>query len=90
MVPAPARPALTQEPASPPLQDPSKRLGSKAGADEIKRHPWFAGVHWALVRHQAPPFVIPRKSSISGECALQHGGGTLAWLPPEVRAWVRA
>ncbi|KAL4448889.1 hypothetical protein ABPG77_007606 [Micractinium sp. CCAP 211/92] len=46
-------------------KDPSKRLGSKAGADEIKRHPWFAGVNWALVRHQAPPFVIPRKSSIS-------------------------
>ncbi|KAK7856636.1 phototropin-1 [Quercus suber] len=31
-------------------RDPKNRLGSREGADEIKRHPFFRGVNWALVR----------------------------------------
>ena len=31
-----------------------------AGADEIKLHPWFAGINWALIRNQTPPYV-PRQ-----------------------------
>ena len=39
-------------PAYPPyLQDPTQRLGAQAGADEVRQHPWFAGVDWALGRH---------------------------------------
>ncbi|KAJ3414362.1 hypothetical protein HDV05_006636 [Chytridiales sp. JEL 0842] len=34
-----------------------KRLGSKLGAAEVKAHPWFKGVQWALLRHQRPPMV---------------------------------
>lgn len=38
------------------VRDPSKRLGAKGGADEIKRHPFFRGLHWDLIRNQTPPF----------------------------------
>nr|AML77445.1 putative LOV domain-containing protein [Portulaca pilosa] len=36
-------------------KDPKKRLGSSEGANEIKRHPFFRGVNWALVRCMKPP-----------------------------------
>nr|GMD67153.1 putative LOV domain-containing protein [Ipomoea batatas] len=31
-------------------RDPKNRLGSREGANEIKQHPFFKGVNWALVR----------------------------------------
>lgn len=31
-------------------RDPKNRLGSQEGANEIKHHPFFKGVNWALVR----------------------------------------
>lgn len=34
--------------------DPTKRLGHN-GADEIKAHPWFAGLDWAAVAAKANP-----------------------------------
>ncbi|GMH12330.1 hypothetical protein Nepgr_014171 [Nepenthes gracilis] len=36
-------------------RDPKNRLGSQEGANEIKRHPFFHGVNWALVRCMKPP-----------------------------------
>ncbi|KAJ0987710.1 hypothetical protein J5N97_006066 [Dioscorea zingiberensis] len=36
-------------------RDPRNRLGSSEGANEIKRHPFFRGVNWALVRCMSPP-----------------------------------
>ncbi|KAL8128997.1 hypothetical protein V2J09_018152 [Rumex salicifolius] len=36
-------------------KDPRTRLGSCEGANEIKRHPFFRGVNWALVRCMKPP-----------------------------------
>nr|AML79267.1 putative LOV domain-containing protein [Cercocarpus ledifolius] len=36
-------------------RDPKNRLGSQEGANEIKRHPFFRGVNWALVRCMNPP-----------------------------------
>lgn len=41
------------------FRNPARRLGSNGGAEEIKSHPFFKDVNWALLRHQAPPF-IPR------------------------------
>ncbi|KAI7840688.1 hypothetical protein COHA_005610 [Chlorella ohadii] len=32
-------------------KDPTQRLGAQAGADEVRQHPWFAEVDWALGRH---------------------------------------
>nr|AHZ63854.1 phototropin [Gnetum montanum] len=36
-------------------RDPSKRLGSARGANEIKLHPFFKDINWALIRSQRPP-----------------------------------
>ncbi|KAK7404645.1 hypothetical protein VNO78_05600 [Psophocarpus tetragonolobus] len=36
-------------------RDPKGRLGSREGANEIKNHPFFRGVNWALVRCAKPP-----------------------------------
>ncbi|XP_003558331.3 serine/threonine-protein kinase WAG1 [Brachypodium distachyon] len=38
-------------------RDPRRRMGSARGAAEIKRHPFFAGVDWALIRCVTPPVV---------------------------------
>ncbi|XP_020592751.1 serine/threonine-protein kinase D6PKL1-like [Phalaenopsis equestris] len=38
-------------------KDPESRLGSAKGAAEIKRHPFFEGLNWALIRCAAPPEV---------------------------------
>jgi serine/threonine protein kinase len=39
------------------MKDPQKRIASKRGATEIKQHPFFEGVNWALVRSAHPPSV---------------------------------
>lgn len=31
-------------------RDPTSRLGSSTGANEIKAHPFFHGINWALIR----------------------------------------
>nr|AML78418.1 putative LOV domain-containing protein [Taiwania cryptomerioides] len=36
-------------------REPVKRLGSCTGANEIKQHPFFQDVNWALVRTMKPP-----------------------------------
>ncbi|KAK1300011.1 Protein kinase PINOID [Acorus calamus] len=37
------------------VKDPKRRLGAVRGAAEVKAHPFFEGVKWALVRwHRAP------------------------------------
>jgi protein-serine/threonine kinase len=43
-------------------RDPRRRMGAARGAAEIKRHPFFAGVDWALIRCVAPP-VVPDKEA---------------------------
>ncbi|VAH47613.1 unnamed protein product [Triticum turgidum subsp. durum] len=37
------------------VKEPELRLGSRKGAAEIKRHPFFQGLNWALIRWTAPP-----------------------------------
>ncbi|XP_031129725.1 protein kinase PINOID-like [Ipomoea triloba] len=36
-------------------KDPTKRLGSKRGAADVKTHPFFKGLNFALIRSVAPP-----------------------------------
>ncbi|KAI8582465.1 hypothetical protein K450DRAFT_227288 [Umbelopsis ramanniana AG] len=43
-------------------KDEHKRLGSRAGAADVKAHPFFNTINWALLRHQDPP-IIPTPSS---------------------------
>ncbi|KAF8706557.1 hypothetical protein HU200_030839 [Digitaria exilis] len=40
-------------------KDPARRLGATVGAAAIKRHPFFNGVNWALLRCATPPYVPP-------------------------------
>lgn len=37
------------------VKNPKNRLGTKRGATEIKQHPFFEGVNWALIRCSIPP-----------------------------------
>ncbi|KAG8384373.1 hypothetical protein BUALT_Bualt04G0111400 [Buddleja alternifolia] len=38
-------------------KDPNRRLGSKRGAAEVKTHPFFKGLNFALIRTMTPPAV---------------------------------
>ncbi len=51
--------------------DPSKRLGNgKDGAENVKKHKWFRGVDWDLVKNrEIPP---PWSPSMSGEDDTQY------------------
>ena len=42
------------------VRDPAKRLGSQAGAEEVKAHPFFEEINWGLLRNTRPPY-IPRR-----------------------------
>ena len=35
----------------------TKRLGSKLGADDVKKHSWFKKVQWSLLTNQEPPLI---------------------------------
>ena len=41
------------------IKDEHRRLGSKAGASDVKTHPFFKNTSWALLRHIRPP-IIPK------------------------------
>ncbi|RAL37794.1 hypothetical protein DM860_000488 [Cuscuta australis] len=41
------------------VKEPQSRLAFKRGATEIKQHPFFEGVNWALIRCASPP-EVPR------------------------------
>lgn len=37
------------------VKDPRRRLGCSGGATDIKRHPFFDGIKWPLIRTYSPP-----------------------------------
>ncbi|KAI3456635.1 hypothetical protein Pfo_013298, partial [Paulownia fortunei] len=39
------------------VKEPHKRIAYTRGATEIKQHPFFEGVNWALVRSATPPYI---------------------------------
>ncbi|XP_047957589.1 serine/threonine-protein kinase WAG1-like [Salvia hispanica] len=46
------------------VKDPARRLGCAKGATEIKRHVFFSGIKWPLIRTYRPPEVggaLPRR-----------------------------
>ncbi|PIN09741.1 putative serine/threonine protein kinase [Handroanthus impetiginosus] len=45
------------------VKEPQHRLAYKRGATEIKQHPFFEGVNWALIRCASPP-EVPRPVDI--------------------------
>jgi len=38
-------------------KDEHRRLGSHAGASDVKSHPFFRSTQWALLRHMRPPMI---------------------------------
>ncbi|KAJ4753326.1 Protein kinase [Rhynchospora pubera] len=50
------------------VKEPENRLGSLRGAAEIKQHPFFDGLNWALIRCAIPP-ETPKKQDL-GNCGL--------------------
>lgn len=47
------------------VKDPQERLGSIKGAAEIRQHPFFKGLNWALIRSTCPP-VLPKSCDVRG------------------------
>lgn len=39
------------------VKDENKRLGSRAGASDVKSHQFFKSTQWALLRHMRPPMI---------------------------------
>lgn len=46
------------------VKNPNKRIGSCLGSVEIKRHEFFKGVNWALIRSVKPPEIPNDKNKI--------------------------
>jgi hypothetical protein len=58
------------------VSDPRHRLGAGvAGAAVIRQHRWFAGVHWALLRNDAPPLLPPLLQQPSSPPPLRRDRG---------------
>ncbi|KAI0995857.1 Serine/threonine-protein kinase [Podosphaera aphanis] len=39
------------------IKDENRRLGARAGASDVKAHPFFRTTQWALIRHMKPPMI---------------------------------
>jgi len=52
-------------------RDPTRRLCAIGGAEEVKMHPFFADVDFALIRWQTPPFVPNGRDSVSSVPACE-------------------
>lgn len=50
-------------------KDARKRLGSLAGADEIKKHAWFSNVNWGLVRNRKAPIIAQKNRDSTSSLA---------------------
>ncbi|KAG9130781.1 hypothetical protein Leryth_027543 [Lithospermum erythrorhizon] len=51
-------------------KNPKKRIGSLRGSVEIKRHEFFRGVNWALIRSVKPPEVPSDRNKIRASKAM--------------------
>ncbi|EEC67445.1 hypothetical protein OsI_34659 [Oryza sativa Indica Group] len=62
-------------------KEPQGRLGVKRGAAEIKQHPFFDGVNWALIRCSTPPGVPRAVEPVAVAAAVP---ATVMSKPPPV------
>ncbi|EOA30450.1 hypothetical protein CARUB_v10013575mg [Capsella rubella] len=62
------------------VKDPRKRLGCARGAQDIKRHPFFDGIKWPLIRHYKPPEEV-RGLVIKKSTTRAHAGHVTAVSP---------
>mmetsp|Transcript_37046 Transcript_37046/g.59996 ORF Transcript_37046/g.59996 Transcript_37046/m.59996 type:complete len:816 (+) Transcript_37046:68-2515(+) len=66
--------------------NPKKRLGHKHGAAEIKQHPFFHSINWALIRHQEAPIKpklapLPLRARISSSASMPPSGTSTPFHP---------
>jgi phototropin len=59
------------------IKDPKKRLGSVAGAEDIKRHAWFKGINWALLRNEEAPLAPQKRTSTSSRADTVTSAGSV-------------
>ncbi|OMP07786.1 hypothetical protein COLO4_07050 [Corchorus olitorius] len=64
------------------VKDPRRRLGCTRGAQDIKRHPFFNGIKWPLIRHYKPPEVV-------GGVARKRGHGHVGHVKRRRWFWKR-
>lgn len=50
------------------VKDENKRLGSRAGASDLKSHPLLKSTNWALLRNQTPPIIPSLTHPLDGSC----------------------
>ncbi|GJX35691.1 serine/threonine-protein kinase D6PK-like protein [Tanacetum coccineum] len=55
------------------VKEPENRLGSQKGAAEIKQHPFFSGLNWALIRCAIPPEVPVVSMEKATKCVDYNG-----------------
>lgn len=63
------------------VKEPQHRLAYKRGATEIKQHPFFQGVNWALIRCASPPDIpkpidFERISAMTSDKAVKAAAAT--------------
>ncbi|KAG6397873.1 hypothetical protein SASPL_139323 [Salvia splendens] len=65
------------------VKDPTRRLGCAKGATEIKRHVFFSGIKWPLIRTYLPPevpgMVVERVRSRAGVGGTPPRGRRCIW-----------
>lgn len=57
------------------VHDPKERLGSQRGASEIKKHPFFQGLRWPLIRAARSPLAV----GPAGAVVVAKGAATAGW-----------
>ncbi|GMH21637.1 hypothetical protein Nepgr_023479 [Nepenthes gracilis] len=75
------------------MKEPQHRLGVKRGATEIKQHPFFEGVNWALIRCSTPPEVprpfemdLPGKLGVVEATVAAVGSGSKRMVGTDVKS----
>nr|XP_010919072.1 serine/threonine-protein kinase WAG1 [Elaeis guineensis] len=61
------------------VRDPKRRVGCTRGAAEIKRHPFFEGIQWPLIRCARPPVVFGPSGGTQGRAAKEGCGKQQRW-----------
>uniref|UniRef100_A0A126X2W0 non-specific serine/threonine protein kinase n=1 Tax=Neckera douglasii TaxID=140378 RepID=A0A126X2W0_9BRYO len=60
-------------------RSPLKRLGSYRGASDIKTHPFFKGINWALIRNIVPPPLEAPIELISAKLESAKAAESMEW-----------
>ncbi|XP_010542344.1 PREDICTED: serine/threonine-protein kinase WAG1-like [Tarenaya hassleriana] len=67
------------------VKDPRERLGCARGAQDIKRHPFFEGIKWPLIRNYKAPEV---RGLMKKTTAMSHAGHVTAVSPRRRKIWL--